>query len=51
MDGKNMPKRRTKYIATGISHCTEEIIDLSLKLAVSTFFYFFFFNWREVYGL
>lgn len=37
-----MPERRTKCIATGIFHCTEYMIDLSLKFSVSVFLFFFF---------
>lgn len=38
---KNIPERRTKWIATGIFHCTEYIIDLSLKLSVNVFSFWF----------
>lgn len=34
---KNIPERKTKWIATRIFHCTEYIIDLSLKLSLNAF--------------
>lgn len=39
-----MPERRIKCLATDISHCTELVIDLSLKLPVSWFFLLNFFS-------
>lgn len=37
-----MPERRIKYVAIDISHCTELVIDLSLKLPVSVSLLIFF---------
>lgn len=32
MDGKNIPERRIKCIATGISHCTVYMVEVRSKL-------------------
>lgn len=44
---KNIPKRRTKWIATGIFHCTEYMIDLILKFSVNAFLEVFGFLLME----